>query len=174
MKNFYPEKPVVPYFNAQVEMSAIIEGLKSLDYPAEVKRTAYVIIRNETGNGKSVVCGTNIAGVQSDGARWDSKYDDLIAATCVKAENKTGKERGFVVFNTLDDGISFLLDKVQNRGLYVGGHVTKITDIQVTNEADLAIAYYRSWVTGKPNYTPSSIEISNFTSMYNQAEKLFV
>jgi len=174
MKNFYPEKPVVPYFNAKVEMSAIIEGLKSLDYTAEVKRTAYVIIRNETGNGKSVVCGTNIAGVQSDSGKWDEKYDDLISATCVKAENKTGKERGFVVFNTLDDGISFLLDKVQNRGLYIGGHVTKITDMQIADKNDLATAYLRTWVTGVSNYTPKQVEISNFTSMYNQAEKLFV
>lgn len=173
-KNFYSEKPVIKFFTAAIEMGEIINAIKLLNYPAEVKRTAYIIIRNETANGKSVINGTNVAGVQSDSGRWDAKFDKSIIATCLKDENRTGNERGFVVFDTLANGIAFLCEKVQVRGLFVGGTTHKITSIVVKNETDLAVAYNREWVTGQANYIPTKDEVSNFVSMYKQAARIFV
>lgn len=175
VKNFYPEKSTVPFSKKAVEMGTIIETLKAIpDYPAEVKRTAYVIIRNETANGKSVIGGTNVSGVQSDSGRWPAKWDNKIVAVSEKAENGTGKMRGFVVFDTLSNGISFLCDRIQAKGLFIGEKVTgRFHKGDVTTAEQLADAYQDEWVKGYDHNT-SVTEAKNFVSMYRQAEKIFM
>jgi len=173
MKNFYQEKPIVAFKSESVEMGVIIAAIKSLDIPTEVKRSVYIIIRNESGNGRSVVNGTNPGGVQSDSGKWPDKWDDSIVATSIKHENRTGIERGFVVFDSLTTGILFMAERLQARGLYIGGTTKKITKMAVTTVNELASAYYKEWVEGLATYHLSDDELDGFLSMYKQAEKLF-
>lgn len=174
MKNYYPEKPVVLFESVPVPMAVLIAGIKTSSVPVEVKRSVYIMIRNETGNGRSVVNGTNPGGVQSDSGQWPGKWDESIVATSVKEENRTGKQRGFVVFDSLTTGIQFMCERVQARGLYIGGTTKKITQESITTPAQLCGAYYREWVVGSATYHPNDTELNGFLSMYKQSEKLFV
>lgn len=173
MKNYYPDKPIIDFSTIHVEMGAIITLIKAVDVPTEVKRSAYIFIRNETANGKSVICGTNPGGVQSDSGEWPEKWEGLIKATTNKAENRTGKLRGFVVFNTLNTGIAFVCERLQARGLYIGGTTHKITNVTITTPPELAKQYYAEWVEGDAKYHLTNDELNEFDSMYNQAEKIF-
>lgn len=173
VKNFYPGIPVVPFFSSSVEMGLIIGEIRKLDFPAEVKRTAYIMIRNETANGKKVVNGTNVCGVQSDSGKWPGAWDAHIVATCVKKENMTGRERGFAVFDTLSNGIAFLCERIVARGLFIGENVDgKYHKGDITTPAELADGYNDEWVHGKDHQTTAT-EIRDFSSMYNQAVKIF-
>ncbi len=172
MKNAYPEKPVLKYMRTSVEMALIIGHLRALDVPVEVKRAAYIYFRIESANGKSGV-NNNYAGIQADGARWPSEFDIKIAGTVVKAENGTGKSRIFIAFNSWQDSIDFTVRNTQRRGMFVGGNTTKFGPIHVYNAADLCMAYKREWVTGNGKYVPNKKEVSDFESMYRQAEKIF-
>jgi hypothetical protein len=171
--NFYPSLPVVDFRSTHVEMGAIIDSIKRSNYPVEAKRSAYVIIRNENLNGQKVINGTNVCGVQSDCGRWQHQYDSTIIATCIKNENLTGKTRGFVVFDSLDSGINFLLDRIQAKGLFIGEHIDgKYHKGDVCTPEQLADAYEDEWVYGEDHKTTLE-EIKDFTSMYNQAKKIF-
>ena len=152
MKNFYPDKVILPFHAAHIEMGVIINGLKAANVPTNVKRSAYVFIRNETANGKSVINGTNPGGVQSDSGQWPAKWDSSIVATCIQHENRTGNERGFVVFDSLNSGIAFVCERLQARGLYIGGTTHKITNTGVTSAPELAAQYYKEWVEGSATY----------------------
>jgi beta-glucanase (GH16 family) len=173
VNNSYPEKQILPYMNGMVQMPAIIIALQGLDYPAEIKRAAYVVIRNETANGKSVVNGTNVCGAQSDSGRWPAQWDAHIVGTCIKNENQTGKLRGFLIFDTLDNGIAFVCDRVKAKGIFIGENVDgKYYKGHVSTPEQEADAYQDEWVHGEDhNTTPT--EIKNFVSMYNQATVLF-
>lgn len=173
MKNFYPDLPVIPYQKTSVSMPDVIAYLQSLDIDKEIKRATYCIFRNESSNGKSGIS-NNYIGFQSDSGKWQSQYDHYFVGTCVKIENRTGKERGFLCFSKWQDSIDILTDKIENRGLYIGGSTHLITHQQVENKTELAECYLREWVTGSATYTPTDAEINNFISMYNQAEKLFI
>ena len=173
VKNFYPEKPILKYFNQSVEMGVIIASIKSLNLPLEVKRSLYVIVRNETGNGKSVVCGTNVSGVQADSGRWPDVWDSTIDGVCIVNENMTGKERAFVVFKTLADGLNFTAAQIQRKGVFIGENVSgKYYKGDVKTPEDLAVCYYNEWVMGNSDI-PSEQFIKDFTSMYYQSAKLF-
>jgi hypothetical protein len=176
VKNAYPELPELPYQRTSVEMPAVIEFLKSLCIDVEVKRAAYIFFRMESANGRSGV-NNNYAGVQADGARWPEEYDDLIIGTSVKQENRQahggGKVRRFVVFNTWKDSILFTVRNVERRGMYIGGHTSHVSKMEVDSLAKLVMAYKREWVTGQSNYVPSASEMTPFFSMYKQAEKIF-
>ena len=174
VKNFYPEKPIVNFFTTKIEMGVIIANIRSLDYPIEIKRSAYIIIRNETGNGKSVINGTNVCGAQSDSGRWPAEWNGKISGVCVKNENMTGKERGFLVFNSIADGIAFTCERATAKGIYIGEKVDgKYYKNDVTDVPSLAQAYWDEWVTGTST-TPSNQFISYFRSMYIQSSQLFV
>jgi hypothetical protein len=173
MKNFYSDKPVVAFEAVNVGMPALIDAIKSADAPKEVKEAVYIIIRNETGNGHSVVNGTNPGGVQSDSGKWPDKWDSAIAATCVMKENRTGNERGFVVFDSLENGVAFMCERIQARGLFVGGYADHIAKMHINSGNDLASAYYKEWVEGDAQYHIKDDELNEFLSMYNQAVKLF-
>lgn len=171
--NFYPTLPIVPFMSVKVEMGAIIDAIRRCSCPVEVKRSAYVIIRNETLNGLKTINGTNICGVQSDCGRWQKEYDSIIVATCIKNENLTGKVRGFVVFDSLDSGVKFLADRIQAKGIFIGEHVDgKYFKGDVCTPEQLADAYEDEWVYGNDHKTTVQ-EIKDFTSMYNQAKKIF-
>jgi len=173
VKNFYPEKSIVPYQKTHVEMGMIILHLKELDYPVEVKRSAYIIIRNETANGQAVVNGTNLCGAQSDSGRWPAAYDSKIVAVCVKNENMTGRLRGFLVFDSIATGVAFVCDRVQAKGIFIGEHVDgKYHKGDVTTPEQAADAYADEWVQGQ-DVTPTKTEVANYVSMYNQACKIF-
>jgi len=177
MNNAYPEKKEIDCRIGPVEMSTIIQAIKAAPYTAELKRCAYVVIRNETGNGKSVINGTNICGAQGDSGRWPAKFDSSIIATCVKKENKRvdgsgGNVRRFLVFDSLISAISFLCDRLEAKGLYIGSNGGKYHTEPVTNVTDLADAYQDEWVFGEDHKT-KPIEADPFISMYKQAEKLF-
>jgi hypothetical protein len=172
MINYYQEKPVLKYQRTSVEMGAVVEYLKSLSIEAEVKRTTYVIFRNESANGKAGI-NNNYGGFQADSGRWQSEYDSKIVGTVLKVENGTGKQRIFLAFNDFKGSIDMLSGRVKARGLYVGGYAHKIAKMDITNPGILAIAYKREWVTGNPVALTSNTEQRNFLSMYGQSEKLF-
>lgn len=172
MTNSYPEKPVVPYAKTPVAMQQVIDILKALTVPAEVKRTAYIFIRNESANGSSCF-NYNCGGIQADSGRWPSLYDKVIRGVVVKNENRTGKQRYFCAFTRLADCVNLIAGRVQARGIYVGGYAYKWAKMQINNPNDLATAYKREWVLGSSTATPSKTEITNFLSMYRQSATAF-
>jgi hypothetical protein len=179
MVNYYPEKPDVAYRKTQVEMSLVISYLQKAIAPVEHKRSAYIMFRNESTNGKSGV-NNNYAGIQADSGRWPAIYDDRITGVVTKTENGTGKIRLFCAFADYTASLDFLLERVKARGLYVGGTTHKITNVYVDSPETLALTYKREWVTGNPkanfvvDQNGESAELNNFLSMYRQAAKLFV
>lgn len=172
MKNFYPKLPILDYEKTSVSMDEVIKYLQSLPIPVEIKRSVYVIFRNESANGKSGV-NNNFIGFQSDSGVWQSKYNKYFVGTTILSENRTGKQRGFLCFSKWEDSIDILADKVKGRGLFIGGVTNFITKIKITDKGDLAVAYLKEWVTGSNKYVPTTTEITSFVSMYNQAIKLF-
>lgn len=173
MKNSYPEKPEIKYQKTTVEMGAVVAYMQSMPVLTEVKRAAYIMFRNESANGSKGL-NNNYAGVQADSGRWPAKWDDEIVGTVAKAENGTGKLRLFVAFRTWQDSINFLIDRVKERGLYIGGYAHLVAKMNITTATELAIAYKRDWVKGLKGYNPTEEEIANFLSMYRQAQKIFV
>jgi hypothetical protein len=173
MKNSYPEKTEVKYQKTTIEMGAVVGYLQSLQVSAEIKRAAYIMFRNESANGSKGL-NNNYAGVQADSGRWPEKWDNDIVGTVSKAENGTGKMRLFVAFRAWQDSINFLIDRVQDRGLYVGGYARLVAKMNITTATELAIAYKRDWVKGLKGYNPTEEEVANFLSMYRQAQKIFV
>jgi hypothetical protein len=138
----------------------------------EVKRAVYIFFRIESANGQSGVC-NNFIGAQSDGSRWPDRLGTYFAGVCIKKENQTGKERGFLCFHKWQDSVDILLDRIKDRGLYVGGYVNFIAKMAVTSPQDLCRAYEKSWVVGSANAVPSADKMANFLSMYSQSVKLF-
>lgn len=173
MKNYYEDKPFVPYRKSVVEMGLVVDYLKKADAPVEVKRAAYIVFRFESGNGQKGL-NNNFIGAQADSGRWPVKFDNMITGVVQKAENGTNNDRLFIQFASWYNSIDFLLDWVESRGLYVGGIETRVTKVPINDPRGLAIAYKRSWVTGNKKYVPTEAEISSFLSMYRQAAKLFV
>lgn len=173
MTNAYQnDKPMLPYIRTTVEMAIVILYLQKLNINKEIKRTSYILFRNESANGHSGV-NNNYCGFQADSGRWDEKYTPLISGVVSKAENGTGKTRLFLAFNDVGGCLSMLTGKIAERGLYVGGRITKIANMLIITPADLCSAYQKSWVTGNPNAIPSAQQLQAFLSMYAQAAKLF-
>lgn len=172
-KNYYPEKPELPYQKTSVGMDEVIAYLKTLPVKPTVKVAVYVIFRNEGANGRSGV-NSNYVGAQADNARWDAKYDASIIGTCVKAENMTGKVRRFLCFASFNTSIDFLVDRVQARGLHIGGYASMIAQMHIISMADWATAYYKEWVQGSKNAKPSADFINNMCSMCKQGKELFM
>ncbi|WP_153799095.1 hypothetical protein [Foetidibacter luteolus] len=173
MVNAYPEKPAIPYMRTTVEMPEVIHYLKALNVPAEIKRGAYIIFRNEGANGRSGI-NHNYIGVQADSGRWPAALEHHIVGVVTKRENQTGKLRLFCAFRSWQPSVDFLVDRVQKRGFYIGGTTTKIVTMKVNTPEDLATAYYRSWVKGDAKYKLTESNFSSIKSMYNQASKIFL
>jgi hypothetical protein len=172
-KNSYPEKSVVAFVSVAIDKQKIIDILKLSDCSSEIKRSAYVIMRNETGNFHSVINGVNTSGVQADSGRWLQIWDNKIVATCLKNEGMTGKERRFVVFDKLETGIAFLINRIEAKGLFIGEKVGSQYYLgNVETVIDLAVSYWDEWVMGDHS-KPTDEFITEFTSMYNQAKLIF-
>jgi hypothetical protein len=171
-ENAYPEKPDVAYQKTTVAMTDVTAYLQSADLPAEVKRTTYVIFRNESANGSSGI-NNNYVGAQADSGRWPPEFDQKIVGTVTMPENQTGTQRIFVAFGSWTDSVDFLADRVQSRGLFVGGTTHRVLTMQINNATDLATAYNREWVTGSATSQPSPAAVASFLSMYGQAQQLF-
>ena len=173
MKNYYPELPTIPYQNTPIEMAAAIDAIQKLQVPAEVKRSTYVVFRNESGNGKKGF-NNNFGGIQTDSARWPKEYDNLIIGNVKVRENGTGDVRLFAAFGHPFTFFEMLSDRLGKRGIYVGGTTYLVTKQHVNTPEELAEIYKKEWVTGKASAVPSDLEKSNFLSMYKQAAKIFV
>lgn len=174
MKNYYPEKPVVAYKRTTITMEQLA-GLiqKHTDVQAEVKRSAFIIFEIESNEGRSGI-NNNYMGMQADARRWPGKYDDLISGVVKLKENGTGKLRLFCALTDPDACVTFLLDRLKDRGIYVGGTTNYITHATVETPKELAITYKREWVTGLSDYNPPDSFIDYFTARYEYAKALFV
>lgn len=170
--NAYSEKPLLPYRKTVVSMDDVIECLGNLEVDEEIKRAAYVMFRNESANG---TCGINenYTGIQADSGRWPAEFDESIVGVVKKQENK-GIIRYFIAFANVNGNINMLINRVQKRGLYVGGSTYKIWPQQISDSTTLARAYYKEWCKGSANAEPSALEVKNFISMYRQATQLFI
>lgn len=177
MKNAYPEKPIVPFQRTIVEMGAVINYMKSLAINPQIKIMAYIMFRNESGNGKSGV-NNNYAGLQADVGRWPEKYDNLITGVLEKKENDQGDIKGrvryFCAFKSFETCVDMLIDRLQGRGLFIGGQTNFKTHMVIINAEDLCRAYYKEWVTGEKEYEPNDKKKSDFFSMYKQGVKAFL
>lgn len=172
VKNVYPEKPVIPYKATSVPMPDVIAYLHAQKLIAPVLIAAYTMFRMESGNGKYGV-NNNYAGIQADGSRWPEKFDKYIVGTCVKKENKTGKERRFVCFDSYKTSLDFTLDRVISRGLYVGGYTQRIAKMHISSPSDWARAYYKEWVIGNKAAEPDARTLADLTSIYKAGASLF-
>ena len=170
MTNYYPEYPILPYQKTVVEMDEVIKALNDNSAAKLEKVAAYVMIRNEGGNGQHGNQ-NNYIGAQADSGRWNSDLDRYIAGVTVKQENpqngKPGLVRYFLAFYDISGCIAFLLDRVQGRGLYVGGFAHPHANFKVNNVNDWIKAYYQEWVHGKNDEPPSETLKQNLLSMYN-------
>ena len=173
MNNAYPEKSILAYKKTFVAMADVIADIAKSTAKVEVKRMAYLLFRNEGNNGKSGV-NNNYCGFQADSGRWSPLYDNIIEGVVKKVENGTGKERLFLAFKDVSGCLSMLLDRIEGRGLYIGGTTKKIwVNHLVKDVNDLCLAYQKEWVKGSINAVPTPQEQANFISMYNQAIKFF-
>jgi hypothetical protein len=172
VKNYYTDKPVLQYRKTTIEMGAVVGYLQSLPVLSEVKRAAYIMFRVESANGRSGI-NENYIGAQADSGRWPAMFDCKIIGTVVKNENGTGKQRIFLAFSSWKDSIDFLVERVENRGLYIGGYARLVAKMDIAYPEELCLAYKRDWVTGNKKYLPTEAETKSFLSMYRQAEKIF-
>lgn len=175
MRNAYPELPIVPYQKTSVEMGLVVAYLQSLPAPVEVKRMAYIMFRNESGNGRKGL-NNNYAGIQADSGRWPAKYDSLITGVVHKGENKTGLPRLFVQFSSWQASVDMLIDRIEGRGLYIGATPAKYFKKKITTPEILCQAYIIEWVRGPKTKQPKPTEkeLENFLSIYRQAVKIFI
>lgn len=173
VKNFYAEKPFIAYQRTPAKWETIVTLLANLNFPLEILRSAFVIMANETGYGKSIICGTNVGGIQSDSGRWPGKWDNAIIGTTTVKGNREGYARGFVVFDTLTNAMTFLCERIQARGLFIGGFAHKYYNLPVNDVNDLCEAYCHEWVFGEENNTPNTDDYpekhKGFKSIYDRA-----
>lgn len=168
IKNAYSELPEVQYKKTSINENDIIVYLQSLKIPSEIKRTVFTIFSNESARGQKGV-NNNYAGIQADGRRIGGEFDKRVVGTCVIKENGTGKERRFVAFNSFKDSIDYLVNRVQARGIYIGGFAKPYSNMAVTSIDTLARAYWKEWVTGSTTSEPTLNHIGNFKTLYTIA-----
>ena len=172
MTNYYLDKPIVPYHKTIVEMARVIAAIAAVEVDKEIKRMAYIMFRNESANGQRGI-NNNYCGFQADSGRWGSVHDSAIEGVVDMYENKTGRRRLFLSFYDVSGCIGMLLERVEGRGLYIGGDTHKIWPAHIDSVNTLARAYKKEWAAGSAKAEPSTDEVNNFLSMYVQASKLF-
>ena len=170
--NAYPELPVLPFARTSVAMPDVINYLSGKTVDTPIKRAAYVIFRNESGNGHKGV-NNNYIGQQADGNRLPDKWTPAIAGTCVHAENQTGKLRRFVCFKEWKTCVDLLCDRVDARGLFVGGFAHPFADMQVDTDDDWPLAYWREWVQGSATAQIPAADKSGLLQEYQAAVQAF-
>lgn len=187
-RNAYPDKPVLAYSKTTISMEEVYQFLNTLNnIPLEAKRTAAVMFRNESGNGKKGI-NNNYAGIQADGNRLSEEWDSKVAGTAVVTD-KTKTLRRYVAFYKWQDSVLFTVKKVQARGVYIGATAKPYSNLKVDTLQNLSRAYYKEWVTGIGNSESDAthnktfeqlyksvlnhINDSWFNSIYNQLKNLF-
>lgn len=165
-QNFYPQFPVITYKLSTIPMPIVVKFGTTLiwKYSAEVIRIAYIIFRNESGNGNHGV-NDNYIGLQADNAQWKGLDLTNVIGTCVKVDSGNVSRR-FICFNLngYQTCFDFLCYKVKERGMYIGA-----PNVSTVDEAELF--YEKKWVGDQS--TPGNLKIQAFESMYNQAAVLF-
>lgn len=182
MTNYYAELPALEYQRTSVPMTEVIACLMMMPRAIEVKRAAYIMFRIESENGERGI-NNNYAGIQADSGRWPAQFDACFSGTVTEAENGTGKTRIFLAFRDWRASLEMLCDRVEARGLYVGGATHLILTpaiaahigfvLPIEGDRDLARAYHKEWAAGNAYVEPTSAEIGNFRSMYSRAAALF-
>jgi hypothetical protein len=171
--NFYPNKPQLGYKKTIVSMQKVADYLNTTNYPVEVKRATYVILGIESGDGQHGI-NNNYCGAQADSGKWPGKYDEFIVGTVLQYENGTGKLRRFLAFSGYTASIMFLADRLQHRGIYIGGATYKIVKMTPRSPAELALAYTREWVTGNPKANLDLNMLNAVVSRYKETTKLLL
>ena len=171
VKNTYPNLPVEDFKRTSISIDEVKSYLISLDVPLEVKRSAYMIFRNESGNGKHGV-NNNYTGVQADGNKLGHGFDEKVIATVVMPENATKKPRRFAIFETYKGSIDYLASRIYARGIYIGGKTNSAySKIDVTTPERLAVAYYKEWVAGSITAEIPITQKNCYISLYKSAVK---
>jgi len=170
--NAYPELPELPFARTSVAMTDVINFMSTTAVATPIKRAAYVIFRNESGNGKKGV-NNNYIGLQADGNRLPDKWTPFIAGTCVHKENKTGKLRRFVCLKKFTTSIDILSDRIDARGLFVGGFAHPHANMQIDTDDEWPLAYWREWVKGESTAKIPDADKNSLLSIYNDAVHKF-
>ncbi len=145
--NAYPELPVLGFVRTSVPITDVVQYILKATIKTPVKQAAYVIFRNESTAGQNGI-NNNYIGLQADGDRQPEKWTPLFSGTCVHADSMTGKLRRFICFRDWKPCIDILADKVNSRGLYVGGFAHPYANMQINTDDDWPLAYWREWVKG--------------------------
>lgn len=170
--NAYPELPELPFARTSVAMPVVVNYISSTASTTPVKRAAYVIFRNESGGGHKGI-NNNYIGLQADGNRIADRWTPFIAGTCVRSENMTGHMRRFICFSDWTTCADILCDKVQSRGLYVGGYAHPYANMQVVADSDWPLAYWREWVLGDSHAQIPVAEKNGLLAQYRDAVQSF-
>lgn len=180
--NAYPNLPVVEFEKTTFNMADADAYMASMVFPIPnaipqliraVKQAAYMVLRNESGNGRDGVNNNGI-GEQADGAPIGHGMDNRVVATCLEPENGTGRMRRFCCFADYKANVDILVAQLAAVGLYVGGTVsTEYCKMKITKIEDFVLAYYKEWVTGSITAKAPPEYYAEFISMYKQAQELF-
>lgn len=164
-KNYYAQFPILAYKLTTVLMATVVVFAKTLigKYPIEVIKIAYIIFRNESGNGAHCVNNNGI-GLQADCGVWQGLSLVNVTGTCSKIDSGAAR-RIFLCFNDKGHEVCFdyLCFKIQQRGMYIGAPgVTTVDQVEQL--------YKLKWVGNTT--TPGNAEIKAFEDMYNQGTEL--
>lgn len=170
--NAYPELPELAYLKTTLPVADAVARIQGLGSATEIKRATYVIFCNESGNGRKGI-NNNYIGLQADGGRLDAKWTPLFAGTCVLAENQTGKLRRFICFKDPAGSFAILADRVEHRGLYVGGTAHPYANVKIVTKDDWPGAYYKEWVRGDAHAVIPPDSKANLLALYAQAAAAF-
>jgi hypothetical protein len=154
--NAYPDKKQVPYKKTVVPLISVVEYMQTIAIPVEIIRSAYFMFRNESANGRAGI-NNNYIGMQADGAHWPSQFDSWITGVVTKKENN-GEVRLFLALSSWKNSIDILLDRVESRGLYVGGFERLVTKRPISEQTTLQEAYRMKWIGWLKGYTPTAAE----------------
>lgn len=170
--NAYPELPDLAYAKTTISVADAEAHINALGSTTEIKRATSVIFCNESGNGQKGI-NNNYIGLQADGGRLDAKWTPLFAGTCVLAENQTGKLRRFICFKEPAGSFAILADRVEHRGLYVGGTAHPYSNVKIVTPDDWPDAYYKEWVKGDAHAVIPAANKTNLLQLYAQAAAAF-
>lgn len=174
MRNYYPELQIVKYKRTQIALSVVVQYIQEhfYDLSPEIKAAMYTMFRFESANGSAGI-NNNYCGIQADSGRWPDRFTKDMSGVVSLKENKTYRHRLFIAFKGFKGCIDMLADRVEKRGLYVGGNTHKIVSMRVEDPVDFVMAYKRDWVTGNPNYKPTKREYKDIGSTYEKGLTLF-
>jgi len=177
VKNYYPEKPTLPFARTYIPQTQLAAYLKSKIKEGLNKNVAIAVMAksiSEQGDGDQLRgFNNNFYGVQTDSSRWKAQYDDYIVGTVNLKEGGTGIPRGFAAFSTPEIGADFVISNIQARGIYIDGITTYITKgTRVTDVTTWVKIYYKEWVKGSASAEPDADFLRTRTDIYNKAVKL--